>query len=207
MSKSESDIGGTNGRRIQVRAARGARKAKPRRNGFTRKRKEIFLAHFAATANANAAARAAGVSKSTVYAHRRTDPVFSAAWYDALGEGYARVEAESVRWAEQAFTIRASESAAKAIRNMDPKVALAILESYRRNGGRRPGEILPHPYDPGEVRARLEAKMRALGVIRESPSAASGASSQGNPGEENPSTTRLPPSGPPPHRSRDREER
>jgi hypothetical protein len=167
MSTDESYIGGSNKRRMQMRAPRGSKKAKPKRVAFTRERKEIFLAHFAATANANAAARAAGVSKSTVYAHRRKDPRFNEGWYEALGEGVARAEAQSVRWAEKAFTIRASEKAARAAQNMDPKVALAILESYRRNRGRRPGEILPQPYDKDEVRARLEAKMRALGMLDE----------------------------------------
>ena len=178
-------------------------KARPKRVGFTRERKEIFLAHFAATANAAAAGRAAGVAKSTVYEHRRKDPVFSNGWYEALGEGYARVEAQSVRWAEKAFAVRASESAGKAVRNMDPKVALAILESYRRNGGRRPGEILPQPYEMDEVRARLEAKMRALGMMDgdgrapdsptpgpspegegKGPSTASRSPSPGNPGQD-----------------------
>jgi hypothetical protein len=165
MAADESEIGGSNGRRIQLRAPRGARKAKPKRNSFTRERKEIFLAHFAATANSDGAGRAAGVSKSTVYEHRRKDQQFREAWNEALGEGYARVEAHSVRYAEKAFQVRADPRAGKSVRDMDPKVALAILESYRRNGNRRPGEIFPQPYDVGEVRRRLEAKMRMLGFL------------------------------------------
>ena len=159
------EIGGSNGRRVQVRAARGARKAKPKRVGFTAKRKAIFLAHFAATANATAAARVAGVSKSTVYEHRRKDPLFNDGWNEALEQGYARVEALSVRWAEKAFTVRANPRAEGRLQDFDPKLALAILESYRRNGGRRPGEIFPQPYDMEAVRARLEKKMRALGML------------------------------------------
>lgn len=180
----DSDVGGSNGRRIQVRAARGALKKKARRNGFTRSRKQDFLDHFAATANATAAGRAVGVSKSTVYAHRLKDPVFRAAWNEALGEGYARVEANSVRWAEKAFTIRADARASKTLREMDPKVALAILESYRRNGERRPGEIFAQPYDMAAVAARLEAKMRTLGMIGEAGAAEDSASPGPSPEEE-----------------------
>ena len=168
----DSDVGGSNGRRIQVRAARGALKKKPRRNGFTRSRKQDFLDHFAATANATAAGRAVGVSKSTVYAHRLKDPVFRAAWNEALGEGSARVEANSVRWAS------------RTLREMDPKVALAILESYRRNGERRPGEIFAQPYDMAAVAARLEAKMRTLGMIGEAGAAEDSASPGPSPEEE-----------------------
>lgn len=187
------NIGGSNGRQVQVRAARGTRKAKPSRTGFCRKRKAQFLAHFAATANAAAAARVAGVSKSTVYQHRRTDPQFHEAWNEALAQGYARVEALSVRWAEQAFTIKAEPKAEPRLREFDPRLALAILESYRRNGDRRPGEILPQPYDMEAVRARLEKKMRALGMLEE------GAVEPGEgEGEEGPSTaTRSPSPGTP----------
>jgi hypothetical protein len=184
----ECDIGGTNGRRIQLRAARGAKKAKRKRVGFTRERKESFLSFFAATANADASARAAGVSKSTVHEHRRKDPLFRAAWYEALAEGYARVEALSVRWAEEALTIRPNARAAKTARDMDPKVALAILEAYRRNRGSRPGDILPQRSDVEQVRARIEKTMRTLGLIRDEEEPA-----------QNPSTIRPAADGPPSH--------
>ena len=189
------DICGTNGVRAQVRAARGTRKSKPKRVGFTRERKERFLNHFAATANAAGAARAAGVAKSTVYEHRRKDLRFHEAWCEALAQGVARAEAEGVRWAEQAFKIRTNAQAEKAAREMDPKVALAIIQSYKRNGDRRPGEILIQPYDMEEIRARIEKKMRALGWLEES--------SGGN--VPNPSTPSSA-GGPPPHRKGDREE-
>lgn len=181
MDKGESDISGSNGRRVQVRAARGTRKAKPRRNGFTKKRKELFLAHFAATANAKASARAAGVSFTTVYAHRKNDAAFREAWNEALDQGYARVEAELVRRSALSPRVTADESAARANETIDPKVALAILESYRRNGDRRPGEILPQPYDVERVRARLEAKMRALGMIAENEPSPYGSSAEDGP--------------------------
>jgi hypothetical protein len=191
-----SDIGGSNGRRIQLRAARGTRKAKPRRTGFTRERKDAFLSFFAATANADASARAAGISKSTVHEHRRKDPVFRAAWYEALEEGYARVEALSVRWAEQAFSVRANPSAAKTARDMDPKVALAVLEAYRRNRGARPGDVLPQRSDVEQVRARIEKTMRALGLIRPEDE---DEDEDGGEGEDGPSAIRSSADGPPPH--------
>lgn len=163
----DRDIGGSRGRRVQLRAARGSRKAKAKRVGFTRERKDSFLSFFAATANADASARAAGVSKSTVHEHRRKDAVFRAAWYEALEEGYARVEALSVRWAEQAFAIRRNARAEQSTGTMDPKVALAVLEAYRRNRGARPGDVLPRSTDGEAVRARLETIMRKLGLIKD----------------------------------------
>jgi AcrR family transcriptional regulator len=166
------DLGGSRGRRLQVRTPRGARKAKPRRNGFTDKRKELFLSHFAATCNAKASARAAGVANTTVYQHRKSDAAFREAWNEALDQGYARLEAELVRRAALVPRVRADEKSARANSAIDPKVGLAILESYRRNGNRRPGEILVQPYDPNEVARRLEAKMRMLGLLGEREAAA-----------------------------------
>jgi hypothetical protein len=165
VADGESDIGGSNGRHLQVRAPRGTKTAKPRRNGFTAKRKEAFLSHFAATCNAKASARAAGVAHTTVYQHRKSDPAFRAAWEEALDQGYARLEAELVRRASVTPKVHADEKAARSIASMDPKVALAILESYRRNRGAKPGDILPRASDAEQVRTRLEKKMRALRIV------------------------------------------
>jgi hypothetical protein len=158
----KTEIGGSKGRRLQVRAARGSNKARPRRNGFTREKREI-LGHFAAACNATAAARAAGVAYTTVYAWRRKDEPFRRGWEEALDQGYARLEAEIVREAEEALRVRADEKAAR--QRMDPKTALAVLEAYRRNRGARPGDILPRASDAEQVRARIERKMRALRII------------------------------------------
>jgi hypothetical protein len=165
VAADESEIGGSNKRRVQVRAPRGSKKAKPRRNGFTRERKNDFLAHFAATCNAKASARAAGVAHATVYQHRKSDPAFRASWEEALDHGYARLEAELVRRAALLPGFDADEEAAKECETIDPKLALAILESYRRNRGAKPGDILPRTSDAEQVRARLEKKMRALRIV------------------------------------------
>src|SRR3954452_2570708 len=97
MHKDETEIGGSNGRRVQKRAARGSRKAKPKRRGFTEAKRRKFLNHFAATANAKGSARVAGISNSTVHAWRRNNAQFRADFYEALALGYVEVEAELIR--------------------------------------------------------------------------------------------------------------
>ena len=159
------EVCGSGGRRIQARAARGSRQAAPRRNSFTEAKRRKFLSHFAATANAKGAARAAGVAHSTVYAWRAKDEPFRAAWNEALAQGYARLEAELVRRSKQSLGVKADAKSVAGHAIVDPATALKVLESYRRNGDRRPGEILAGPYDLDQVRARLEAKMKALGLI------------------------------------------
>jgi hypothetical protein len=162
MGGDESEIGGSNGRRIQKRAARGSREAQPKRTGFTEARRRKFLDHFAATCNANAACRVAGISKSTVYEWRRNNEQFRADFYEALALGYVEVEAELVRESRRSLKPKPDPKAPPLV---DPKTALAVLESYRRSGNRRPGDVLPQRSDIEQVRARLETKMRALGLL------------------------------------------
>jgi hypothetical protein len=162
VDKGESEIGGSGGRRVQKRAARGSRKVEPRRNGFTEAKRRKFLNHFAATCNAKAAARAAGVSNSTVHEWRRKNERFRADFYAALELGYVEIEAELVRESKRSLKPRPDPKAPPLV---DPKTALSVLESYRRNGNRRPGDVLPQRSDVEQVRARLETAMRALALL------------------------------------------
>jgi hypothetical protein len=76
VDEDETEIGGSRGRRIQKRAARGSRKANPKRRSFTEARRRKFLNHFAATCNIKGACRSAGVSNSTVHEWRRKNEQF-----------------------------------------------------------------------------------------------------------------------------------
>ena len=129
------EICGSNGRRLQLRAERGSKKAEPRRNGFTEAKRKKFLSHFAATCNAKGAARAAGVAHSTVYARRAKDEQFRAAWNEALEQGYAALEAELVRRSKQSLSIAPDEkAAAKFPPTNDPPFDLQ-WGNYRRRDG------------------------------------------------------------------------
>jgi hypothetical protein len=77
------------GRQLQRRKMRCVR--------FTPTRQRIYLDHFAATADSQAAAAAAGVDVSTVDSHRRKHPEFAAAHDAALQQAYPKLEAEAVR--------------------------------------------------------------------------------------------------------------
>jgi transposase len=155
-------IASQNGRRLQ--------RWKPRLLRFTTARKEIYLAHFAATCDSEEAARRAGVCESTVYAHRRTDPEFALAWSEALDQGFARLEAELARQRLEALKrFAAAIDGARA----DPEAAveferaLKLLKRYdarrgrpepivrRRGGAQRPTFA--------EAVARLEKRLKALG--------------------------------------------
>lgn len=160
------EIGGRPGRKMQAREARGSQQDKPEKNSFTPAKREKFLSHFAATCNTKASARAAGISHATVYAWRRKDQGFARAFEQALEEGYLRLEAEVLRLSVEALSFTADEEAAEEARGkVDVRTALAVLESYRRHAGKRPGEMLVHRADEETVRARLEERLKLFGII------------------------------------------
>ena len=106
----------------------------------------MFLAHFAATCDVTASAAAAGVSESTVYNHRRSDPAFAAGWDEALEQGYARLEAEAV--AQRIAAMEALEGPARqeGRRRADCEAAaefervMQLLREHKRGlAGRREG--------------------------------------------------------------------
>jgi hypothetical protein len=63
-----------------------------------------FLIALRKYANVSAAAKTAGVSRETVYTHRGADPVFAAAWEDALVEATEGLEREAWRRAATGVT-------------------------------------------------------------------------------------------------------
>jgi hypothetical protein len=161
---------GEPGDRIAPTRGRLLQRQKMRWVRFTDKRQQIYLDHFAGTADAEAAAAAAGVSTHAVYAHARKHPEFAAVEKEALHMAYARLEAESVRQRLEAQR-RLSE-------NLEPTGEMAqefervmkLLARYDRRDGR----IAAREVGPGheqicsfdEAIEALDRKLRALGVRR-----------------------------------------
>jgi len=161
MGGDEVRIGSGPGRRLQTR------KARP--NGFGKERRARFLQHFAATCNASAAAREAGVGVTTVYCTRQRDPEFAAAWNAALQQGYGTLEAALVARALRAAQEVPSPTEAdhRAGEATDRQLGIQLLKTHRQSLGKAPGDIRPQRSDIAAVRERLERKMRALGLVEE----------------------------------------
>lgn len=156
----EKEIGAGNRRRIQ-------KKKRPARNRFGKDRKKAFLARFATTCNTAESARAAGVPISTVYTCRMADPEFRAQYAAALEQGYAMLEAEMVRRATAAAKsgFQPDRDSEAALASMDPKMALQLLQMHGRNKELGLGNSRPRRSDIEQARARLEKRMRALGLL------------------------------------------
>jgi hypothetical protein len=137
---------------------------------FNESRQRVFLDHFAATADARAAAAAAGIESATVNVHKRRNPEFAAAWQEALDHAVAVLEAESVRQRLDAQR-RLSEElnpTGEAAEEFERVMKLLQRWDRRRSGadspGRRPAEGKAWTFE--EAIAALDARLRALGLRR-----------------------------------------
>lgn len=152
-------VHGTHGRKLQLRRTRRAM--------FTAERQEVFLAHFAGTADTAASAARAGVCASTVDALRRRDPGFDRRFREALDHAYVRLEADVAarRLAEQ-----------KRLRDIEPtgepepefERAMKLLQRWDRGDGRRDsravGDGARQRWSFEDSIALLERKLRNTGI-------------------------------------------
>ena len=163
---------GDDGTPVRI-APQGGRPLQRRRMSwvrFTEARQQIFLDHFAGTADAGAAAAAAGVSIATVNAHRRKHPEFAAAQSEALDHAVALLEAEAVR--------QRLAAQRRLCENLEPTGELAsefervmkLLARFDRRGG----ATGPRPRAPSqnevwtfeEAIVELDKRLRSLGLRR-----------------------------------------
>lgn len=159
---------GEPGDRIAPTRGRLLQRQKMRWVKFNARRQQIYLDHFAGTADSEAAAAAAGVTTHTVRAHARKHPEFEAAESEALRYAYAKLEAEAVRQRLEAQR-RLSE-------NLEPTGEIALefervmklLARYDRKDGRIARREVGHgsrqrlSFDES-IRA-LDKALNALGV-------------------------------------------
>jgi hypothetical protein len=153
-----------NRRQLQRRRVRSVR--------FTAERQRLYLDHFAGTADAGAAAAAAGVHPSTVTAHRRKHPEFAAAHEEALQEAYVRLEGEALRQrlAAQRDLVQGLVPAGEISQEFDR--VMKLLARWDRRGEARPGRRgvrhgRQQAWSFEEAIALLDKRLRALGVRRD----------------------------------------
>jgi hypothetical protein len=152
------EIAAGNNRRVQAQL--------PKRNGFDKKRRRAFLTHLTATCNVTASAREAGVGVSTVYMRRARDEAFRAEYEAALAQGYAMLEAELARRAATALcAFEPSDEGLGQLAAMDSGTAMKLIEFHRKGLERGAGNVRPQASDVEQARARLEKKVRALGLL------------------------------------------
>ncbi len=121
---------------------------------WSKAKQEKFLATLADTANVTASAKAVRFKEAAAYDFRRRSPAFRAAWHEALGEGYTRLE---LMMLERAMTAlkpavegEAPDPARTRVEEYSNKLAMGLLAAHRATvrgdrttapgGPRNPGE-------------------------------------------------------------------
>lgn len=132
----------------------------PRSPIFTRKQKDAFFARLAETSCVTAAAKAAGVNRSRVYAERKRCAAFEQDWHAALCDGYDRLEQKLLADTLKPVSPRAKDATIKA-RQVQQRIGLMLLAQHRAtvrgDGPKKP--VRPGlPRDAKSVRKRLEAR-------------------------------------------------
>ncbi|HEX8584620.1 MAG TPA: hypothetical protein VF680_09440 [Allosphingosinicella sp.] len=163
--------GGSDAPHIAPNSNRPLQRRSSKRLKFNETRQQAFLNHFAATADANASAAAAGVCIATVNKRRRKHPDFAAAWQEALTHAVALLEAEAVRQRLQAQQ-RLSD-------NLEPSGEMAqefervmkLLARWDRKGGgvgpRSRAPLAKEAWTFEQAIEALEKRLRALGHLKD----------------------------------------
>lgn len=141
-------------------AAPKARKA--RKRDWTTAKQTAFLTALAETCNVKHAAEQAGVSFGAAYKRRKKDAAFRAAWLEAIGTAYQRLELVLL---ERAFVgtdkvLKRKDGSEERMREYPNQLALTLLKMHRDTASAAAPENEPENIE--EIRERLFNKLERL---------------------------------------------
>ena len=142
------------GGRAKVREAR--------RRDWTKKKESAFLTALAETCNVSLACRDAGVSVASVYARRKKNAAFRAAWGEAISVAYRRLE---LMLLERAFNgtdkvVTRKDGSEERVREYPNAIALQLLKMHK--DAAQAAAYDPAPGEMEELRAKLQGKVERL---------------------------------------------
>ncbi|HWH16955.1 MAG TPA: hypothetical protein VNT77_01250 [Allosphingosinicella sp.] len=152
----EETVGGGKGRRVQAR--------KPRKDGWTAARRQIFLDHLATCSNIRRACAAVGLSTQSVHALAKRDPEFAVAQEEALEAGYRVMESLLVERAAGTVGYMPGDSEVPDPQRMDSELALNLLRlrGAHRRAGAAPDGPKPRKASAAELTEAILAKLDHL---------------------------------------------
>lgn len=98
---------------------------------------DLFINALAESSNVKSAADEAGVSQTLVYKKRRTDAVFAQRWYEALAEGYDRLEMDLLERLRSGRLEDVDADGTK--RKFELSTAFRCIAAHRENVAREKG--------------------------------------------------------------------
>jgi hypothetical protein len=141
---------------------------KRRKDGWTKRDIETFLAHYRVTSNIASSAAAAGKSASGVFRLRDTDPAFAEGMDKALAEADVRLKSKTVQFIETQGKLPApgpdGEPVEAPLETFEPNLALKLLAHNRDRLQGRPTRGGPRPKSatPEEL---VQVMMRLLDML------------------------------------------
>jgi hypothetical protein len=134
----------------------------PSKRDFTKAKQREFLSVLSETCNVRMAAREAGVSITHAYHRRKTDAAFRAAWREAIGAAYQRLELVLL---ERAFNgteklVKRRDGSEERMREYSDRLGLTLLKMHRDSAVEAAEE--PSESDIAELRERLVEKLERL---------------------------------------------
>ena len=129
---------------------------------WSKAKEQVFLTVLAETCNVTCAAAEAGVSVSAAYRRRKADAGFRAAWLEAIGSAYQRLELVLL---ERAFAgtekiVRRKDGSEERKVEYPNQLALTLLKMHRDTAMEAGADFAPD--DIEEVRQRVIAKLERL---------------------------------------------
>ncbi len=163
-----ADDAGGDGEKFVSRGKAGMQVRRRRADGWTKRKREIFLDHLRATSNARASAEAAGMSEGSAHKLRDRDPEFAADWDAALREADVRLTGKLIVYVETGGKPVPSrddgEPAEAPMEDFDPNLALKVLTLNRQSqAGKRRGGPAPKRASVAEL---IEAGVKLLGMMK-----------------------------------------
>ena len=135
---------------------------KPSSRDWTKKKETVFLTTLAETCNVTRAAEAAGIAFATAYRRRKKDAAFRAAWLEALGTAYSRLELVLL---DRAFNgmekvINRKDGGQERMVEYSNQLGLTLLKMHRDTAAEADVELSDDHLQ--EVRERLFNKLQRL---------------------------------------------
>ena len=132
------------------------------RRDWTKKKETAFLTALSETCNVTLACRDSGVSVASVYARRKKNAAFRAAWGEAIAVAYRRVELllleRSFNGTEKVITRK--DGSEERVREYPNSIALALLKMHQDTAVAAEREHSPEAVE--ELREKLRRKLKRL---------------------------------------------
>jgi hypothetical protein len=125
--------------------------------------REAFLAALVESSNVKASAAKAGISPSTAYEARRSDPAFQREWQDALFEGYEHLEMTLLQRLREG-ELRPATGAKRGKRTFDNATAFRLLVLHRENAARAMAQR--DNRDADAILASIDAKIDRMRAVK-----------------------------------------